>query len=1405
MEPPGDVPGGSTTLTVPLQGSSGSMLRPVHGARSAMHMSLPPLAFLQVDQDINKRPKNWLVHDDRLLGRKAVRAPVRHGFSSDMQDGAEKLSLASLVGAVDLSEKIDFVGSAEDMKQLFMLPYSDSGVSLAIHNIGGSLFIDCDPSLGSQVAASTAQTKSSNSVRTDFRKKSDNFVPLKKKKSEKSTRNKRLYSKFLYHSMTDVAQTSTLQLSPCSDEATEVSDVPGVWIHNAVTGEIMFKANAPSSNKIEKGGENLLSPSRTSVSAKKLLESGRTPINRRIQDKPHSNEDSHSKNDFKASTPSFVTPAVHEVGTRMIYVYNPETKETSLAPVRNVPARKRQSNIDFDSTSNNLAKKQPIAESSKTALIPEPVEPVSSASSISLSSKPAQPLHPASVSHPTNTFMPGSAQGQFRTVHRWNFGSQSMLLGSNLILFQRQPMQGGDVVALALHDVEEPFSRKVVLGHWLDCTFANCPALALCFHRNGRVLGYHLVRTKDIPQLRLRDLPMNVGQKLEAAALALAEANDRKRASDEAPQEDATATHAYTSKVESDSHTSDDSTSYNNSIARVTSPIRKKYMQSEMRVSEASGVIQTNDAVKSSSLNRQNVGAKRKIPEPCFDPEEVCARAAELLRTLQDQCSRDSGTYCLFKPKKKTSDTMTAASDSNAKSFSRDSRRHRRSEDRNNDIQGFSESETYDENSSSELLQLFDLSSQMVDPAQKRKWKYLLAMVCFRFAARSARLDGSSMNRAEILRQRELLMRCLRLLKEVHSLGGSKHSSIQAEARLQLSDTYVREQALYEMGKDAEIQGVNLDQLRAKSSKCAQHTSSRQKNNDSDQQNRKSMSKSMRRRMRRNKAKQIRESKASIPADSNTLSLNEHTDASRILSMSKCVSWSVRQWSSACHQLTEGMREIRPMWNGHNGNAEDHNDIVFDQLLNLAQRLVQCTAGLAQSVCEMLSKPCPGRCACSDNIQSRRATAKKQSQHLRDPPCFVDLLLFALETTLIQCQGIIQWKRQRSSMKGETIRGSTSTLTMSMLSAIADAALSICNIGNLDCSFLPNSLQAFTSSFSPAPGLPQYGGDATEALSIPQSRTQDYWIRIAIFALTAGVGIFEATASNSLGPTLRKLAIAKNIFGQKCLAESNFEKALDAFSASLNIFNACNDVINVALVSLNVVATFRTMASGDKQLTALILSEVAPLEADQATLYENALSLCSQTISDLEKRTLQVNDEEGTKLGLHRQLKAVKRTALLSKAQILIDFGMRLCESLKMSLRMAASYTLENHLQASNSILEHFRNAISIADKARSADTTKEMSSETESDAEFEQIRVVALVLAGRFHSYQAGFFGKPAKPVHLKAASRSNWRKRSKLNHELSKRYFEKAIATTSIQVTKDSLQDEWDNLSVEYRAHAL
>ena len=453
------------------------------------------------------------------------------------------------------------------------------------------------------------------------------------------------------------------------------------------------------------GGRNHVQSKSCSPSATKVR---RWRNHRRIQDAPRPFLDAgcDGASDVR---PPLATPAVHEVGTRMVYVYNPETKETSLAPLRPTSdpnlrsvhvgrsydaPRSAQTSTPTDTVPPDEKSSQANQPAYANALMPRS----SSAAGASSHSQQQQSIqtrlkYPPSDHH-ANSFMPGnSAKGQFRTVHRWNFGNQSMLLGSNLILFQRQPLKSSDVIALALHDVDDAFSQQVVLGHWLDCTFANCPALALCFHRNGRVLGYHLVRTSDIPRLRLRDLPMNVGEKLEATAIALAEAN-----------EDA-------------SGESRRGATRNNEVLRTEDGVQAS--------TATSAVIQTNRVDRRTAVSRQKE-TNQQVSEPCFDPDEVCARAAELLRTLQRQCSRDSGTYCLFRKSRK------ARGGRQSRGLSSSSGKHHHSPvDSNTGVGSHAGENKAPEDSPSEFMQLFDLSSRMVDPAQQRKWKYLLPqLIC---------------------------------------------------------------------------------------------------------------------------------------------------------------------------------------------------------------------------------------------------------------------------------------------------------------------------------------------------------------------------------------------------------------------------------------------------------------------------------------------------------------------------------------------------------------------------------------------------------------------------------------------------------------------------------------------------
>merc|ERR1719263_472552 len=190
------------------------------------------------------------------------------------------------------------------------------------------------------------------------------------------------------------------------------------------------------------------------------------------------------------------------------------------------------------------------------------------------------------------------------------------------------------------------------------------------------------------------------------------------------------------------------------------------------------------------------------------------------------------------------------------------------------------------------------------------------------------------------------------------------------------------------------------------------------------------------------------------------------------------------------------------------------------------------------------------------------------------------------------------------------------------------------------------------------------------------------------------------------------------------------------------------------------------MASGGAELCSDLLSgsSVGLLGADQASLYESALSLCVQTASDLE------NKKSPSASNKH-QFEAMKGTVWLSQAQLGLDFGARLAATLDSSLRVSSSYSLEKHLGAANSVLEQFRNAACLADKVSG------LSISASTDQEAKRAKSLALLFSGRLYGQLAEFFSKPQTTAHVMAAASSDWEKRARLNMKLAKRSYGKVI----------------------------
>ena len=54
-------------------------------------------------------------------------------------------------------------------------------------------------------------------------------------------------------------------------------------------------------------------------------------------------------------------------------------------------------------------------------------------------------------------------------------------------------------ISLRLCDMARPVTPLAILDFWLDNMLANIPALAVCGHVNGRVKGYQVLQTDDLP------------------------------------------------------------------------------------------------------------------------------------------------------------------------------------------------------------------------------------------------------------------------------------------------------------------------------------------------------------------------------------------------------------------------------------------------------------------------------------------------------------------------------------------------------------------------------------------------------------------------------------------------------------------------------------------------------------------------------------------------------------------------------------------------------------------------------------------------------------------------------------------------------------------------------------------
>lgn len=88
------------------------------------------------------------------------------------------------------------------------------------------------------------------------------------------------------------------------------------------------------------------------------------------------------------------------------------------------------------------------------------------------------------------------ASDRFRRVFNWRFQGLDMLLASNHMIWSSEEFPA---LSLRLHDAEQELGSMNCLDYWIQNTMESVDASVLCYHRDGLMQGYEIVKTEELP------------------------------------------------------------------------------------------------------------------------------------------------------------------------------------------------------------------------------------------------------------------------------------------------------------------------------------------------------------------------------------------------------------------------------------------------------------------------------------------------------------------------------------------------------------------------------------------------------------------------------------------------------------------------------------------------------------------------------------------------------------------------------------------------------------------------------------------------------------------------------------------------------------------------------------------
>ena len=114
---------------------------------------------------------------------------------------------------------------------------------------------------------------------------------------------------------------------------------------------------------------------------------------------------------------------------------------------------------------------------------------------------------------------------KFVRNYLWTFEDIRMMIGSNMPIFGDQDHP---CVSLRLRDMKKPINILTGMDYWLDNLMCQVPEVVMCYHLDGIVQKYELLKTEDLPNIEGSNFSPKIVKNIAQNILAFLKSNAAK-------------------------------------------------------------------------------------------------------------------------------------------------------------------------------------------------------------------------------------------------------------------------------------------------------------------------------------------------------------------------------------------------------------------------------------------------------------------------------------------------------------------------------------------------------------------------------------------------------------------------------------------------------------------------------------------------------------------------------------------------------------------------------------------------------------------------------------------------------------------------------------------------------------